>query len=174
MPLVRQASRRRCWPVIVWRRIGQPNDRFCPMNWSICATRQIWLAVASTTWTRPTGWYSIRWLLNWKLPCRRLLNRKAAWRDSIVTSRHVPPRRSRLGCSDWEKRLDEVWYDPAADGRLKQQIVRVLIEHVFAPMWTSQAMNWCCGCIGREGIIRSCALRVAALADANRPSTYLR
>jgi DNA invertase Pin-like site-specific DNA recombinase len=49
--------------------------------------------------------------------------------------RDQPPRptaEEQAGLQRLGKRLDEVWYDPAADGRLKQQIVRVLIEHVFA------------------------------------------
>jgi DNA invertase Pin-like site-specific DNA recombinase len=32
------------------------------------------------------------------------------------------------------ERLDEVWYDASTDGRLKQQVVRLLIDHVYAEL----------------------------------------
>ncbi len=41
-------------------------------------------------------------------------------------------------------RLETVWYDPEADGRVKQQIVRVLIEHVMADVdeSTNESVLW--------------------------------
>jgi DNA invertase Pin-like site-specific DNA recombinase len=32
------------------------------------------------------------------------------------------------------ERLDDVWYDASTDGRLKQQVVRLLIDHVYAEL----------------------------------------
>ena len=32
------------------------------------------------------------------------------------------------------ERLDDVWYDASTDGRLKQQVVRLLIDHVYAQL----------------------------------------
>jgi len=51
--------------------------------------------------------------------------------------REHPPRptaeeRDRL--QELGRRLEEVWYAPEADGRLKQQVTRLLIEHVYADL----------------------------------------
>jgi DNA invertase Pin-like site-specific DNA recombinase len=46
---------------------------------------------------------------------------------------------ARLG-----SRLETVWYDPQSDGRLKQQIVRVLVKHVLADVddATGESVLW--------------------------------
>lgn len=51
--------------------------------------------------------------------------------------RHDPPHPSveeRARLNQLGARLDEVWYASEADGRLKQQVVRLLIEHVSADL----------------------------------------
>jgi hypothetical protein len=48
-----------------------------------------------------------------------------------------PPRPTAPECArlaDLGSRLEEVWYAPEADGRLKQQVVRLLIEHAVADL----------------------------------------
>jgi hypothetical protein len=51
--------------------------------------------------------------------------------------RDDPPRptaEERARLTELGTRLEEIWYAPEADGRLKQQVVRLLIEHVYADL----------------------------------------
>lgn len=51
--------------------------------------------------------------------------------------RDDPPRPTAEERARWNElgtRLEEVWYAPEADGRLKQHVVRLLIEHVYADL----------------------------------------
>jgi hypothetical protein len=46
--------------------------------------------------------------------------------------RPTPEERERL--KELGKRLEDVWYAPKMDGHLKQQVTRLLIEHVYADL----------------------------------------
>jgi hypothetical protein len=46
--------------------------------------------------------------------------------------RPTPEERARL--KELSQRLEDVWYAPETDGRLKQQVARLLIEHVYADL----------------------------------------
>lgn len=51
--------------------------------------------------------------------------------------RDDPPRptaEERQRLQELGRRLEDVWYAPQADGRLKQQVTRLLIEHVYADL----------------------------------------
>ena len=45
-----------------------------------------------------------------------------------------PTEEERLVLNQLGERLEAVWYDPSTDGGLKQQIVRLLIDHVYAEL----------------------------------------
>ena len=47
-------------------------------------------------------------------------------------TRPTPQERERLNALG--SQLEDVWYDESADGRLKQQVVRLLVEHVMADL----------------------------------------
>jgi hypothetical protein len=62
--------------------------------------------------------------------------------------RPTPEERARL--NELGTRLEKVWYAPETDGRLKQQVVRLLIEHVYADLDDDRAevvlwLKWCGG-----------------------------
>ena len=61
--------------------------------------------------------------------------------------RDQPPRPTSAEQAELERlgsRLESIWYDPQGDGRLKQQIVRVLIKHVMADVdeATGESVLW--------------------------------
>jgi len=102
-----------------------------------------------------------------------------------VSLQAVADQEARLSCFDREEpqrptvaeaaelarlgdRLEEVWYAPEADGRLKQQIVRVLLENVLADVdeSTDESVLWLHWSGGHHT-----ELRAARVRRRGRPST---
>jgi len=70
----------------------------------------------------------------WEGALRRLEEQKA---KLVAFDRNEPPRptaEEEALLNQLAQRLEAVWFDKRADGRLKKQIVRTLIEHVYAEL----------------------------------------
>lgn len=75
-----------------------------------------------------------------------------------------PPRptaKERLLLDQLGERLEQVWHDPSTDGGLRQQVVRLLIDHVYAELDQDQdeVVLWLKWTSGHHTELRSCRRR---------------
>jgi hypothetical protein len=70
----------------------------------------------------------------WELNLRAVSDQELSLSQFDADDPPRPTEEERTLLQQLGKRLDDVWYDASTDGRLKQQVVRLLIDHVYAEL----------------------------------------
>lgn len=70
----------------------------------------------------------------WEVCLQAVADGESALQQFDVDDPPRPTAEERARLEDLGTRLEALWYAPEADGRLKQQVVRLLIEHVVADL----------------------------------------
>jgi hypothetical protein len=70
----------------------------------------------------------------WELNLRAVSDQELSLSQFDADDPPRPTEEERTMLQRLGERLNEVWYDASTDGRLKQQVVRLLIDHVYAEL----------------------------------------
>ena len=70
----------------------------------------------------------------WELNLRAVSDQELLLSQFDADDPPRPTEEERVLLARLGTRLEEVWYDTSTDGRLKQQVVRLLIDHVYADL----------------------------------------
>ena len=98
-------------------------------SWSRLAMKHDWLRGATKRWTPSSDWWPPSWRLAGTQPCKKRGTWKIDSHDFDRGTNQAPAPNKELLLS-LAQDLPAIWKLPSTDMRLKQRIVRILIEEI--------------------------------------------